>query len=108
MLIPCVECGKREYTQESPLWFHCDRCLHPKKEKLYKCCICLEDYKLGDSDFVNYCKKCGKMYRDQMILMKVMKNKDCPICYTEMDYFMLSGSYDHYECGSCGFKEDVS
>jgi hypothetical protein len=58
MLIPCVSCGNREYTEESPLWFHCDSCLkqHRKMLKLkYK-----EDIKAIQQEFELYpCDGCG-------------------------------------------------
>lgn len=105
MYIPCVQCGKKDYTEESPLWYHCHSCLH-EKELLYSCCICLQKYDPAKSMFVNYCEKCGKLYRDKLMFMRLIRNVACPVCGRYMDYYLLPGDYDHYEC-ECGHTEEV-
>lgn len=105
MLIPCVQCGKREYTQESPLWFHCDKCLYEKKPK-YRCCMCLEKYDPDKSMFINYCDKCGKMYRDKMVFINMINSRACPVCAMDMKYYLLPSDIGYYEC-ACGWSEEV-
>ena len=34
MLIPCVGCGQRAYTEESPLWYHCESCMREYRKVL--------------------------------------------------------------------------
>lgn len=105
MLIPCVECGKNEYTEESPIWFHCKKCLYEKQEKLYKCVICLGEYDLKKTDFVGYCPKCAKVFKERRKL--ISRIVECKLCGQDMDYFLLHGEYDWLECTACGHSESA-
>lgn len=105
MLIPCVECGKKCYTDESPLWFHCDSCLHPKETKKYKCVICLEEYKLSETNFVNYCSKCAKIFQEKRHLLS--QKVYCRVCQSPMEYFQLAGEYDWLQCSVCDYEQSA-
>ena len=58
MLIACNECSQRQYTDVSPLWFVCDRCMrkyHKEQRKRY-----LEDLKQIQEEFeTSICDGCG-------------------------------------------------
>lgn len=55
------------------------------------------------SGYFCYCRKCTGLYRDKQNLF--IKSVNCPTCEEPMDYYLLSGEYDHYECETCGYSE---
>jgi hypothetical protein len=75
MLIPCVECGKRYYTEESPLWFHCDSCLKPKKQQARQ----------PERVIYCYCDGCGSDYPNH--------------------YLHYDEQFDGFFCPKCEVKE---
>jgi hypothetical protein len=104
MLIPCVQCGHREYTEESPLWFHCDKCLKPK---VYYCTGC--GYDFHKSHYLStskkregsYCERCLKVLTDKVMYYCDGCGEDYP--RTHLNYV---GVWDGYFCDRCNQPEE--
>lgn len=94
MLIPCVECGKKDYTEESPLWYHCNKCLHPKTKNhclfcgqetsnktLCTACNTIKELHEHYNRYMRHCDGCGQDYPN-----------------SHLDYIEV---YDGYFCNRC-------
>jgi hypothetical protein len=68
MLTPCVQCGTKSYTEESPLWYHCPKCLKPKKSKLH-CDGCQNEYPRTHLVYNGEGRYCDRCYKSPVIVI---------------------------------------
>lgn len=95
MFIPCVSCGKRQYTEESPLWFHCEYCLSHSS-----CYSCGQSYKTTSLEH-GICKKCIKTQSEP--IKKILAYYYCDGCgqdfpSTHLEYVPL---WEGHFCNRC-------
>lgn len=95
MLVPCVSCGKREYTQESPLWFHCDYCLTHSQ------CRTCGTPKKTSSLLYGVCKPC--LNKQEKQLKKEIETIICDGCGLEYrsNYLEYISMWNGYFCERC-------
>ena len=81
MLTPCNECGQRAYTEESPLWYVCDKCIKQYHKQLAKKHI--EEYKAYRKERdTGICDGCGMEHRIiDLEYVEMWEGYFCDHCY---------------------------
>jgi hypothetical protein len=95
MLVACLDCGKREYTQVSPLWFTCDKCL---KRSFCSCC---GDQQLKTQLQYGMCKRCIKQDQEKPMRFCDGCGEDYPL--THLIYVPM---WDGAFCSRCAEMEE--
>lgn len=81
MLVACNDCGKRAYTEESPLWYLCDYCL------THSTCRSCGKSKETKKMFYGICKLCAA--KEEKEIMKEMEITCCDGCGLEYRTYYL-------------------
>jgi hypothetical protein len=90
MLVACLDCGKKEYTQISPLWYTCDNCL-----KRSHCCCCGDQYLKTQLEY-GVCKRCKKQSLEEVMYYCDGCGEDFPNTHLNYD-----NQFDGYFCKRC-------